>query len=85
MVARVDSDCARRRGRGAFAKTRAKGRTKMLRIYGVAVRLLVGLRPAIERIERRDRDLGRQLRRAGASVLLNLGEVAPGKAWEEEA
>ncbi len=57
----------------------------MLRIYGVAVRLLEGLRPAIETIEKRDRDLGRQMRRAGASVVLNIGEVAPGKAWEEEA
>jgi four helix bundle protein len=38
-----------------------------------------------ERIERRDRDLARQMRRAAASVALNTAEVAPGKAWEEEA
>jgi hypothetical protein len=36
-------------------------------------------------VERKDPDLGRQMRRAASSVALNVSEVAPGKAWEEEA
>ena len=46
----------------------------MLSIYPVAVGLLRDLRPALARIETSDRDLARQLRRAGASVVLNLAE-----------
>jgi four helix bundle protein len=46
----------------------------MLQIYEVAVRMLEEMRPAIEAIERKDRDLGRQLRRAASSVVLNLSE-----------
>jgi hypothetical protein len=43
------------------------------------------LRPIIEQIEKHDRDLARQLRRCCTSMALNVSEVAPGKAWEEEA
>ena len=57
----------------------------MLNIYGIVVTVLAALRAVIAAVEEHDRDLARQLRRAGASVLLNLSEVAPGKAWEEEA
>jgi four helix bundle protein len=46
----------------------------MLRIYSVILDTLTGLRPALDRIERRDADLGRQLRRAAASVALNTAE-----------
>ena len=46
----------------------------MLQIYGVAIRALEEMRPAIEAIERRDRDLGRQMRRAASSVVLNIAE-----------
>ena len=46
----------------------------MLRIYGVMLRVVRELKPAVVRIEGRDRDLGRQMRRAMASMVLNTGE-----------
>ena len=46
----------------------------MLKIYPVVIEFIGGLRPLLAQIERRDRDLGRQLRRASSSVALNLGE-----------
>ena len=46
----------------------------MLRIYDVMLGVLRDVRPAIERIEKCDSDLARQLRRAGTSVALNLAE-----------
>ena len=46
----------------------------MLRIYPITVETLRELRPVMERIEKKDGDLGRQLRRAAASVALNLSE-----------
>jgi four helix bundle protein len=48
----------------------------MLRIYTTMLDVLRGLRPVIEEIEKRDRDLGRQLRRASSSVALNMQEGA---------
>jgi four helix bundle protein len=46
----------------------------MLQIYPFILQLIRRLRPTILLIERKDRDLGRQLRRASASVVLNLSE-----------
>ncbi len=46
----------------------------MLRIYPVILEVIVRLRPSLAVIERKDRDLGRQLRRCSASASLNLGE-----------
>jgi len=46
----------------------------MLRIYADYLGLLRELRSVIAAIERRDVDLGRQLRRAAASVALNMAE-----------
>ena len=46
----------------------------MLHIYGVVLEVLKRLQPALRRIEVRDRDLARQLRRASSSIALNLGE-----------
>ena len=45
-----------------------------LKIYPVVLQLLSELRPSIARIEKCDRDLGRQMRRASASMVLNLAE-----------
>jgi four helix bundle protein len=46
----------------------------MLRIYTVVLETLRQLQPALRRIELKDRDLARQLRRASSSIVLNLGE-----------
>lgn len=46
----------------------------MLLVYPVVLELIRQLRSLVDVIERKDRDLGRQLRRASASVALNLAE-----------
>jgi four helix bundle protein len=46
----------------------------MLRIYSIILTTIEELRGVTAQIERRDRDLGRQLRRAASSVSLNVGE-----------
>ena len=46
----------------------------MLKIQEVAVEMIRHLRGPLSDVERGDRDLGRQLRRAAASVVLNMGE-----------
>jgi four helix bundle protein len=48
----------------------------MLRIYPVVLDTIRRLRPTLAVIERKDRDLGRQLRRCSQSVGLNLAEGA---------
>ena len=46
----------------------------MLRIYTTVIEVLGLLRPVVTQIEAHDRDLARQLRRAAASVALNVSE-----------
>lgn len=46
----------------------------MLRIYPVVLDVIRQLRPVMAVIDRKDRDLGRQLRRCSASVGQNLAE-----------
>ena len=46
----------------------------MLRIYSVILKMVEEAAGIAERIERRDRDLARQMRRAAASVALNTAE-----------
>ena len=46
----------------------------MLRIYDVIIDTVAGLRPVMERIGQHDADLARQMRRATASVALNVAE-----------
>jgi len=46
----------------------------MLRIYETMLDVLRMLRPVIVQIEKHDRDLGNQLRRASSSVPLNVAE-----------
>ena len=47
-----------------------------LQIYPVSIEMVRALRPLVERIGRRDSNLGDQLRRAATSVPLNLHEGA---------
>ena len=46
----------------------------MLRIYAVILETVRHVRPTLEAIERKDGDLGRQMRRAAASIVLNTSE-----------
>ena len=46
----------------------------MLRIHDVMLEAIANMRPMLAAIERRDSDLGRQLRRAASSVVLNIAE-----------
>jgi four helix bundle protein len=46
----------------------------MLRIYAVILDTIRYVRPTIETIEKKDSDLGRQMRRAAASIALNASE-----------
>jgi four helix bundle protein len=46
----------------------------MLRIYPVILETIRTLQPTIERIQQRDPDLGRQMRRAASSIALNVSE-----------
>ncbi len=46
----------------------------MLRIYPVILETIAELRTVVADIERRDSDLARQMRRAAASIALNVGE-----------
>jgi four helix bundle protein len=57
----------------------------MLRIYPVVLSVLEKLQPALRRIELKDRDLARQLRRCSASVALNLAEGMYSRGRNREA
>ena len=46
----------------------------MFEVYEVAKTAVRGLRPVVETVQQSDRDLARQMRRAGASVMLNIAE-----------
>jgi four helix bundle protein len=53
----------------------AKEEGAMLIVYGEVITMLRELLPVIVEIERRDGDLGRQMRRAGSRVALNCSEA----------
>src|SRR5580658_10426114 len=67
----LDRVSAARRRRVASQRARRKERTTMLRIYAVILDTIRYVRPTIETIEKKDSDLGRQMRRAAASIALN--------------
>jgi len=51
----------------------------MLRTYDVILDTIRILRPDFEKIERKDPDLGRQMRRAASSMALNVSEDETGR------
>ena len=53
----------------------ASSRPSSLLALDLMLEAIEALRPALDAIEQRDRDLGNQLRRAASSVALNLGEA----------
>ncbi len=46
----------------------------MFEVYEVSIKALRSLRPILVSVQTHDRDLARQMRRAGASVPLNISE-----------
>ena len=57
----------------------------MLRIYDNSLNVIRQLRPVVETIARRDVDLARQLRRALASVTLNISEGSYARGRNRQA
>ena len=55
----------------------------MLKIYPFIIETLRLLAPLVRRIERRDSDLARQLRRAASSIALNTAEAVGVKGGNE--
>ena len=56
-----------------------------MQIYAKAIVMVTSVSALSRKVQQHDSDLARQMRRACTSVPLNMAEVAPGKAWEEEA
>jgi four helix bundle protein len=56
-----------------------------MRIYELALEVVASVYRLAAEVQVRDKDLANQMRRAVVSVVLNMAEVAPGKACEEEA
>ncbi len=76
--------CLRARRVGPCPDERVR-EVEMLRVHEVAIGLVRDVMVVVREIERVDPDLARPVRRAVMSTPLNIGEVAPGKAWKEEA
>jgi four helix bundle protein len=64
---------------------RKRRRKAMLRIQDDALWVVKVVYAVAEGVERKDGDLARQMRRAGASVVLNLGEGCYGRGGTRRA
>ena len=62
------------------ARVLGAGKGHVLRIYNVVLEVLGQLQPVLRRIELRDKDLARQLRRCSSSVALNLIHCSGGRS-----
>jgi four helix bundle protein len=71
----LDPTSARRLQATPERETRGrKEDDEMMRIYETVLQVVAGLRQVVPMIERHDKDLARQLRRASSSVALNVSE-----------
>ena len=75
--ASLEPACAPWRGERAFARVRrGQRRMTMLQIQVFALETVRSLAPVVREIAAQDPDLGRQLRRAASSIVLNIAEGA---------
>src|SRR5262249_18458920 len=83
----LDLRSARRRrgGRRARLGGRATKEKLMLRIYDDVIEGIRRVRPALVRIEKRDPDLARQMKRALSSVALQIAEGSDSRGRNREA
>ena len=54
-------------------------------VHQVALEMVKGIKPLIDRIARHDRSLAQQLRRSASSVALNIGEAAYSRGGNQTA
>jgi four helix bundle protein len=74
------------RGRlGAASKRGVQEGDRVLRVYEDALAVLRLLKPTMLEIGRRDSDLFRQLRRCGASMVLNIAEGSYARMGNQKA
>jgi four helix bundle protein len=85
LAVSLDPRPASTRGTRVALGFTAPERNDMLRIYQVILGLLEEMQPVVRRIEVKDKDLGRQLRRASCSVALNVAEGMYSRGRNREA
>ena len=54
-------------------------------VHDIAIQMIRSIKPLIERIEKKDRSLAKQIRDSASSVALNIGEGAKSRGGNETA